>query len=532
MGARIARRSATTVRPVESEGLPGSTAWVLGDPRFALFCRYFAPLLASDPQAYRGRVATYAERDDGLAWRTIDSRRDVDLRLALAEHLAAGATGELFTILHGAKHVSAVGLASASPGDPALVLQLDLDGGKGYEPATIISALLRAFGSRFLVTSGSGRLGRYRVLCRVDEAGYTVATLRVAAVRQLQAIGYPPKKGGLEVYPARSNNRVPFGRGGCLVYDPSDLTLAPVQLHPFVLIDRLRTLPSVDVDHPSIVPTLPRAPAGVLSLDAANDGVAPAQRRQGAAPAIRPVSDQAAGAAAAQRYWRDGAGQGERDAVLTALVCDCFYRGDPAPVAVAKIEAWIQRGGLARTRGARLERGKAWELADVARRVRAIYTTYPHPGPAAPVHLSLREARTVVEIARAAAFDRGETAAAVGALLWAALPRFKGAVRMRRRGAIVRIHSDDWQTWGGKQYARTRAASGLFVPATGYLTAAACRRDGKDPRDAHAKGWLTSFEFDDATLLAPRRPIGTSYPAVVRAVLAADARVNVRGKAR
>lgn len=532
MGTYVARRSATTARPVEPEGLPGSTDWVLGDPRFALFCSYFAPLLAFNPQAYRGKIAAYAERDDGLAWGTIDSRRHVDLRLALAEHLAAGATGEIFTICHGAKHVSAIGLAAASPDEPARVLQFDFDGGEGYEPAAIIRALLRAFGPRFLVTSGSGRLGRYRVLCRVDEAGYTVSTLKVAAVRQLRAIGYPPKKGGAEVYPARSNNRVPFGRGGCLVYDPSDLTLAPVQLHPFVLVDRLHALPSVDVDHPGIVPTLPRAPAGVLSLDAANDGVAPAQRRQGAAPAIRPVSDQAAQAAAAQRYWRDSAGQGERDAVLTVLVCDCFYRDELAPTAVAEIKAWILRGGLDRTRGVRLERGKAWELADIERRVRAIYTRYPRPGPAAPVHLSLREARTVVEVARTAALDRGETAAAVGALLWAALPRFKGAVRMRRERAIVRIHSDDWQTWGGKQYARTRAASGLFVPATGYLSAAACRRDGKDPRDAHAMGWRTLFEFDDATLLAPRRPIGTSYPAVVRAVLAADARVNVRCKAR
>jgi hypothetical protein len=546
--------------------------------QLSTYAELFAPGLTRWEDPYRGR--TYVEVEDEASqrrWR--HCKAPLNLWRALAAHVAAGATSEAQPYREdGRALVTAIGLA-LHPSTTVRVLNVDLDG--AYDPDAVVAALLCAVGPRFLVTSGSGRTGRYRVLLPIEPMPVRGVQTHGAAL--LSALGYPVKKGGAEVYPAITNGRLPFGAGGCLRFDATNLERSE-RAHPYGLLDRLLALPVVDLAAaarggpaaPSRVLPRPRPTFEAAAPAAAKEPVMIVEEHEHAARAVlealRPTAArpappppaleaprrssldperteaQIAALIAAPppdprqrpekstrygRLWVQGVPDvGHRDDALYKLAKDSLYRRRNQRRAVVQIQRWIQGGGIERSRAVREggDRERERQIEDVQRRVGVVYKTHPHPHRPAPVHLSAREVRAVAELAERRAATTGIPAPQIGAMLLAALPVFKGCAHAGL--AAARVHCREWERWAGTPaYKAVREAAGIFQPATGYVAMATLREQGRNPADAHARNWsMGGFVFDGGP--APRRRLGGSYGAAKLAAELAESRATKRAAAK
>lgn len=449
---------------------------ILEDERFTAFSAFVAP---SRHVAYRRRtfvVPAHVRRPEGggWTWRRLGGCA-IDLDRMLAAHLLGGAKKAPQRFASGKYAVlRALGL-SAPQWEQLQYLSIDLDGQHGCAPSAVVSKLRERFGTEaVLVTSSSGREGRYRALVRLatpiwrDEA----ATRAKSMIREL---GFPARSGAVEIFPAAGNTRLPFGLGGCRLFGDESLT-AGHEEHPLVLAERLLslspiTLPSVTrvVRATSSRPKLPRE--------------MPAARKAPASPPPAKVRTDDA----VSRLWARGvSGYGERDEAIWILVCDCRAKGLSSRAAVEKIYSWIDEGGLNRSRAGKTDAGREEQKRDVERRVADAYrSARARPQARAEAFLTKREILDAAARADLAA-PTPEMAAEIFTFLMSVLPSFKAA----RRGANIALPFAWWRKRGGERYTELRDASQAFELVEPHKAA-------KDfGPEAHSAVWRTTVEFD------------------------------------
>lgn len=466
-------------------------------PEFAAYCETFAPGLSRNAKAYAGRTRIEVERLRGeIEEHEFVERRSVDLRRILAAAWIAGTTGEAEPI-DAKTDVVAVHLAYHLDRRVRFVC-LDLDG-TTTDPAKIIAALRADIGEdSFLVTSGSGREGRYRVWMRLDKSK-TIADLQTFTNRWIAGLGFQVAQGDLEVFPGTKNGRCAFGLGGCTRFAP-DLSTRQNEL-PIDLWQRFVELKPIDLRALAL-----RFPALEFKQqspqNASNEGVSReyslpntkqslprryvAERRPPTPKTIRELAKHGI------------SGTGERDDAIYKLMHDRFCRGYSQEETIEYIRAFIEAGKLDRSRALQKPSGKAQQMRDVARRVARHYATHERPGRPLPRELTPNEAARIAEGAAIVAVASGFSEAALRALLHGILPLFKAA---RTAGLPhVRIHTWEWRKAGGSRAAQLRDATGIFAPTTSYRSAQSLRKRGLKDRasveHAYAKSWETSFIFD------------------------------------
>lgn len=465
---------------------------------FAGYLETFAPSLGWKASAYADRTwIQLKQRDDDdehdADERWICRRRGVDLRRALAASWIAGVTNEPESI-DGRTEVVAVHLAYL-PSERVKFVSLDLDG--QTSPLDVIQAIRREIGDdALLVTSGSGRPGRYRVLLRLKQSK-TVEALQSLVKRWLAGLGLEVRQGAIDVFPSTKCGRKPFGLGGCERYSldldrsarekPIDLWRAFAGLKPIdprALAKKYPALP--DEPLPQIAPrrnlaNLPRS-------------VSKARLPRRTVEGRRPPTPKHK-----RELWKGGVqSKGERDAAKYDLAVDCRYRRYSEEKAIERIREWIDDGKIDLSRAAQSERGKKRELRDVERLVRVVFKTHPLPGRPEPVALTAGEGARIGELATNAAVAGGFSESAIRSLLFGILPLFKAAQLAGLRK--VRIHKVEWELAAGSRYSKLREACGIFVVFKGHRSAGSLRARGLSPEvaaeHAYAQSWKTSFKFD------------------------------------
>ena len=423
---------------------------ILGDARFAAFVDLVAP-----------GVESIFVQPEGLpsanGWQWTKPREQPDATSAIAHHLLAAEqrTPVDLAPLLGRRAPYMVRAVGLSYRDDAVVsrVAIDLDG--RYPPPEVVARLAARVGrERLLVCSSSGREGRFHVHARI--APMPIREARAAVEELLGDLGFPLLSGGCEVYPAKGNGRLPFGLGGCDLYT-DDLLEFPVQFRPLYLAELLADRDVID---------LRRRAQSSGGLEVAK----PATTLLPTKPAplsTKPakVADLRAGVDVA-RWLRDGVDPGERDAAIFALARHFRRLGRGEEQTVAELQAWIDRGGLRRSRGAKsgrdLRHQRNLYVPSVVARV------YAHlPPKAQRAHLTAREVAAVVAIAEQRC--PGDEARAM-TLLLDVLPRFKGAILGGYDA--VRLHRDLWTRLLGRRgngYARLRSALELFDRGAPHL---------------------------------------------------------------
>ena len=469
---------------------------ILGDARFAAFVDLVAP-----------GVESIFLQPEGLpsagGWQWTKPRKQPDLEAAIAHHLLAAE--QRAPVPLAGRIVRAVGLSYR---DDALIsrVAIDLDG--RYPPPEVVARLAARVGrERLLVCSSSGREGRFHVHARI--APMPMREARAAVAELLGDLGFPPRSGGCEVYPATGNGRLPFGLGGCDLYTDDGLEF-PVQFRPLYLAELLADRDAID---------LRRRAQSSGGLEVAKPATTLLPTKP-APPSTRPaplstkpakVADLRAGVDVA-RWLRDGVDPGERDAAIFALARHFRRLGRGEEQTVAELQAWIDRGGLQRSRGAKSGRDLRHQRNVYAPSV--VARVYAHlPPKALRAHLTAREVGRVVAIAEQRC--PGDEARAV-ALLLDVLPRFKGATL----GGFdaVRLHRDHWTRLLGRRgngYARLRSALELFDRGASHLR-------GERATTWHLRGGAFTFDPEQPAraLVATR---GRTFGAI-----AADARAVAR----
>jgi hypothetical protein len=386
-------------------------------------------------------------------WRKFATRRRIDPLAALATHLLAGELDSAIGLAGYNK--DAVRVVGFSYRAEAVVpyVSLDLDGKvHGYAPTEIFARLNEHFGpGRFLAHSGSGRSGRIRCSALVPEM--PLGQLIASMTDVVTALGYPPMKGGLEIFPATSNGRLPFGLGGRTVFRGPDLEPDELSYRWTALVEWL--LDGVPLNFTRRSKT--RAQTTRITAPAS-----PQKPPQSAASSTKAWVDPWSQVA---RWWKDGVEKHERDTALFALVRDCRRRGLDKEEAVSKLRKWIDDGHLRRSSIGSDQRAIAWEydvhVPDIAKRVYAL-----PPPRLKPVHLTVREIAAAVALADQCCPD--EACEAV-LLLLDILPWFKSAWLVGLDGVL--LHSKRWATLLNRRkgYSRIRAALRLFVRGRNYV---------------------------------------------------------------
>ena len=467
---------------------------------FAGYVKTFAPSLGWKASAYDWRTwIQLKQRDDDddddehdADERWICRRRGVDLRRALAASFVAGATNEPEPI-DARTEIVAIHLVY-QPSERVKFINLDLDG--LTPPLDVIQAIRREIGdAALLVTSGSGRPGRYRVLLRLNKSK-TVAALQSLVRRWFAGLGFAVRQGAVDVFPSGKCGRVPFGAGGCERFSldldrsarkrPIDLWRAFAGLKPIDLGALAKKYPALP-DEP-----LPQiAPRNITGLPRS---VSKSRLPRREIPDRRPPTPKHT-----RELWKNGVqSKGERDAAKYALAVDCRYRKNSQETAVERIGEWIDDGKIDLSRAAQSERGKKRELRDVERLVRVVFKTHPLPGRPEPVALTAGEGARIGELATNAAVAGGFSESAIRSLLFGILPLFKAAQLAGLRK--VRIHKVEWELAAGSRYSKLREACGIFVVFKGHRSAGSLRARGLSPEvaaeHAYAQSWKTSFKFD------------------------------------
>lgn len=477
---------------------------VMADSRFSAYVKLVAP---SPPSSYSGRVYVVhahipGKRAGGWPWICLRGRQG-DMKRLLARHLLAGATHEPQRYASGVGAVfRAVGLSTPAQ-ERVKYVSVDLDGQHGYEPHAVVAAL-RAHGGHdsVLVTSSSGRLGRYRALLLLGEPlPWAEMVSRASAL--LADVGFPAKAGGVEIFPCGRNSRLPFGLGGCSRFN-DDALVEGRETHPLELSETLLGL------RPLSLPVLTdrRRAASSRSTGTARPVSAPEDPSSSAARTSRvPLGDAGRRAPnpSVSHWWKSGvAGPGERDAALWALILDCRDQGLSRQQAVVRLQRWIDDGGLDRSRVGTSTKGREWQRRDVVRRVA---DAYRHPAKPRLRALHLTERETVDAAARAEeTAATPHEAAGIFGLLLAVLPTFKAVAAS---GApYIALSHEWWRKHGGERCALLRDASALFVRVGSH------RAQREFGAHAHAARWQTTFPFDraspDRAVLPARAPGQTS----------------------
>lgn len=175
------------------------------NPYAAALARRFASIVAPGlvTRTFRGRAFFEGfdpETGEILTWRACD---ETDPSTALSAHAGASLSQAPAEVSEG--WLRAAGLLYA-PEDEACFFSIDLDG--GYDVPSTIARLEEIFGEgSFLITTGSGRAGRYRLQFRIDQTAIETIVDRVSRI--LISAGLPPTKGGAEIFPSTTNGRIP-----------------------------------------------------------------------------------------------------------------------------------------------------------------------------------------------------------------------------------------------------------------------------------------------------------------------------------
>jgi hypothetical protein len=429
---------------------------------------------------------------DGWEWRASRAA----LETAVETHLRVSETEQPARIGH--RRINAVGLSYRAD---AVIDRgtIDLDGKHGHDPGTIVAQLAAIVGrERLLVTSSSGREGHYH--CHVRFPPMALAAARAALLALLAAVGVPERQGGTEVYPHRTNCRLPFGLGGCELFE--DLELKQGARLPWQeLTARLVALPPLDLSP--------------WSRRAANAQLTQKLPRANGAAAVNPGVN-AEARARIEQWWRDGVKRHERNDALFALARDCQRRGLSKDEAVQKMQHWIDDGGLDRSAEARSSRRLARQRDDVVPDL--IARVYALPlRQLEPVRLTKGEIAYIVELAKARC---GRDAAKAVVLLLDVLPAFKGA--WARGRDEVKLSREVWTRTLGRRgggYAEVRQALGLFALGAPYVIA-------ECPYTWRLVGAFPFEEAQPARPLVVTRSPGQKWKATV--VLAKAERVAAR----
>ncbi len=451
-----------------------------------------------DLRALRGRLRVL-RRHEIPRWS--NARRGERFDSLLAAHLVAGSR-------NGADPGDVLALAVAyAPEDRIAHFNLDLDGGGDLSPEEILRRLASAFGENsFLVTTGSGREGRYRATGRLVRA-ISVQQYQTAMRRILRGLGIEPNARGAEVFPSTRDGRLPFGAGGCERFDasltrmgvfaPPVLARELLALRPVPLLSLAKKFPEIEERAPEVSRRRERSKRMVRSAD----------------PSVGLLL-------------RDGAAPGERDSAIYRIILEFYRRGMPRDEILTGVRRWIEDGGISRTRGGRDARSTRREIERLPARIDKIFATHPRPGVVRSENLTADEILALDEIVRAVCrrFRRADPLV-LGAIAFRALSRFKASARARLDG--TRIGYEEWEEWGGEGYVKGRERLGIFFIVRDYLSTRTCARLGISPIHARARDYGTTFAFDLASP-SPKRPLGTSWSGAVREARAAVERRRKR----
>lgn len=434
--------------PLDLERLPSPAPPAVVAPRApdAPVASTAPPSASSGLEAYLELVchgvARVSVQPESLPWTPEDGWRwlatQIDAKRSVAAHLLASQTGQPSRL--GRRNVRAVGL-SYRPDATTSRITIDLDGKHGYEPAKVVAALGALVGrGRLLVTASSGSPGRYHCHARIPPMRVDEA---VAATRALlTAAGFAWRLGGAETYPSGSNCRLPFGLGGCELFEDEHLQVGRKEGWQ-ELTRRLCEMPTLAFQSGS--PTDGRARPRIRSRARVRD---------------------AETAARIERWREDGVDPHERNQALFDLVVDGRRRGLTKDETLRELQEWIDGGGLARSAAARKPGGIAKQrnqvLPDVVERVYG----YPPP-PRQEANLTETEIARVVEIAEERCPK--QVAHAV-VLLLDTLPLFKAAWLEGRTD--VTLGRKEWARTLGRRgggYAPLRRQLRLFQQASHYV---------------------------------------------------------------
>jgi hypothetical protein len=401
--------------------------------------------------------------------------------------------------------------------DRVAYTNLDLDGRKeGPSPHEVIE-FLRTLGLHFMVTRGSGREGRFRVLVRLTRA-YPVDKLHERWKDIFAANGWRVKKGSIEVFPAKGNGRLPLAFGACVLFYPDDLTrprplgfdemLLTFQLLEPCDLDELRaSVDAVKTNHiehePSecfVIGSYSGIDIGLASDNENRTGTQPRKRKE------KPRELTPKERVDVERYRTRGVDPDERFVrAIPLLYRDARNRGLTNEQTREELAQWVRDGKIARSNFAKRYGAEyiTEQIADLPRQITNLSKIYDKQTHRA-FNLSARDIVNLAPIVERVAAQLGITIKRVGAFVLAMLPRWKGypdAIRIRHG---ILVHSMLWKEAGGNdKYAAIRDAFGLWRKTSNYLA---------QHRAANGKGesmhWACDFAFDESS---PGRALGRTW---------------------
>jgi len=418
--------------PLAHEWPPKGIALDTRAEQLHAFCRAFLPSLA----CYQTRFNLFCAPDkfplESQEWFPVrKARHDAAFALAGVEaHLQAGETGE--PQQWGSNRIRAIGAQWAGfPDQKSGIVNLDLDG--KIPPIKVLYAL-GTKGVFPLVISSSGRPGRYRALILLDRM-LPHALVKKLMLRILESCGFAVKRGAIEVYPGNVNTRLPFGLGGCEVYD-RELTSGR-KLDTKALLSALFSLEPIDLE--KLAPTVYTPAASKAKKPKAKKSDKPGDFAQIAAEARR-----------------------------------CFY------ARVTKDEALIRCFDLfARLREAAdltrdpcsIEPYSGVSLEGITDLVCDAYS-FLEPTNSQPAHLNAADIRALSVAVRQAAKTQGIREDRLGDRVLALMPLWKGALlsgKINDQGQpIVKLYHREWRAVMGHDYATMRDALGLWSTEIEY----------------------------------------------------------------
>lgn len=454
---------------------------------------WFRTLIAPNPSRFRGRKGrcirpTLYGEPEGFDASGKRKHWDVlwgaDAEKAIDAHMDSGKKQEP-SLIEGfdAYRIRAVSLGYEET-DVVGFFSLDLDG--KYNAKTVMRALVTAFGKRSVLPhSGSGEKGRYRVLGLLRHP-MEIRRLKALLGAICKLYGFPPLAGALEIYPDYRHTRMPFGAGGCQMFDPE--TLRPVgRADQAACIRAFRSLVPIDLD--LVAKELGIDPSGI-------DTGIPIFRRHAFDPFVRRVRPRPTPRPIRRRIALGIQGPGERQALIWIFVYDCLLSGRSMERAIELLSEYIEAGMMDLSRDVS-QYGREWLLKQIPRTVRRIYASARPVGMPDPIALSERELALVDELAERVPRTRHTSPRRAQRMLRTVLPQFKGCLAAGL--PLLRWHSDLWRAAGGIHYKRMRDSIGIFTQRTGYKSKAlvmARAHLGAKPCEAYAISWSTSFDFD------------------------------------
>lgn len=454
---------------------------------------WFRQLIAPNPDRFRGskrrgqRPTLYGDPegfdDDGVKkhwdvlWGAIADN-------AIDAHLTAGKTQQAAPVEgFDAYRIRAVSLGYEET-DAVAFFSLDLDG--KYNPRKVMRALVTAFGKRSVLPhSGSGTEGRFRVLGLLRHP-MEVRRLKALLGAICKLYGFPPLGGALEIYPCRNHTRMPFGAGGCQMFDPETLRSLGLP-NQAACLRAFRNLVPIDLE----------LAAKELGIDPSGiDTGIPIFRRDEFDPFARRVRPRPTPRPIRRRITQGIQGPGDRQALTWIFIYDCLLSGRSMQRAIELFSEYVEAGKMDKSRDI-ARYGRAWFLKQIPRTVRRIYACARPVGTPDPIALSDRELALIDDLVELVPRTRHTSPRRARRMLRMVLPHFKGCLAAGL--PLLRWHSDLWRAAGGTHYKYMREQLGIFMQRTGYKSLALVRSRahlGAKDSEAYAISWSTSFDFD------------------------------------